>query len=147
MDYIIICGGNMDDILQKAFKELKMYVSNVWKDNASADFIWSNYFKCKDKNHYTEITLTPCLNFDIKTCESKIRCIYFTHYIYNSQEIKFIFSYNYLDIKADEHIIIKDFANIHKDWLKLCEIKDETLYNKQYTAFIKKYQIENDFSE
>lgn len=137
----------MDDILQKAFKEFRIYVSHVWQDNASADFILSNYFKCTDKKHYTEITLTPGWNFDIKTWESKIKCIYNTHYFDNSQEIKFIFSYDYLDIKADKYIMIKDFVNVHKDWLKLCEIEDETLYHKQYTVFVKKYNIENDFSE
>lgn len=137
----------MDGILEKAFKELTTYVSNVWKDNASADFVWSNYFKCTDKNHYVEITLTPSWYFEFKTCESKIRCIYNTHCFDNSQEIKFIFSYDYLDIKADKYIMIKDFVNVHKDWLKLCEIKDETLYHKQYTVFVKKYNIENDFSE
>lgn len=136
-----------DDILQKAYKELKEYVSTVWKDNLSADYAWSNYFKCTDKNHYTEITLTPGWNFDMNTWESKVRCIYNTHCFDNSQEIKFIFSYDYLDIKADKHIMIKDFVNVHKDWLKLCEITDETLYNKQYTVFVKKYNIENDFSE
>lgn len=138
----------MDDILLKAVKELKTYVSNVWKDNISAIFVWSNnYFKRLDKNHYTEITLTLGWYFDIKTSESKIRCIYNPHGFDNSQEIKFIFSYDYLDVKADKHIMIKDFVNVHKDWLKLCEITDETLYNKQYTAFVKKYIIENDFSE
>lgn len=137
----------MDDILQEAYEELKTYVSNLWKDNIPADFVWANYFKCTDKNHYTEITLIPGWNFDIKTWESKIRCIYNTHGFDNSQEIKFIFSYDYLDIKADKHIMLKDFVNVHKDWLKLCEITDKTLYNKQYTAFVKKYIIENDFSE
>lgn len=92
----------MDYILQEAFKELNQYVSNVWKDNLP-DFVWLNYFKCTDKNHYTEITLTPVWNFDIKTWESKIRCIYNTHCFDNSQEIKFIFSYDYLDIKADNN--------------------------------------------
>lgn len=43
--------------------------------------------------------------------------------------------------------MIKDFVNVHEDWLKLCEIKDDTLYHKQYTVFVKKYNIENDFSE
>lgn len=132
----------MDDRLSISSRELYAYARGSWKD--SSEYI-TECFKSLDISHSASITLAPSWCYDINNCYSMLKCTYILHTGLLSLTVyKFTFCYD-IDSVKKENKIVKDFLEIDKEWKKLCNIKDDILYKKYLTMFIKKYQIENDF--
>ena len=133
----------MDDMLSISSRELYAYARGLWKD--SSEYM-AKYFKSLDISHSASITLAPCWCYDINNSYSLLKCTYILHVGLLSLSVyKFTFCYDINSVKK-ENKIVKDFLEINKEWNKLCDIKDDILYKKYLKRFIKKYQIENDFS-
>lgn len=141
---IIVCGGNMDNILSISRRELYAYARSLWGYSYSPEYE-TKYIKSLDISHSTSIILAPSWHYDIKLGYSKLKCTYMLHAGLMSLTVyKFTFCYDINSVKK-ENKIVKDFLEIDKEWKKLCNIKDDILYKKYLTRFIKKFQIENDF--
>lgn len=138
----------MDDRLSISSRELYAYARGLWKDYPASPIStehWTNFFKSIDIYHSNSITMTPCWRFDIDTGYPEFKCTYiFYDSLMSCTEYKFTFYYDINSVK-NENKMVKDFLEINKEWNKLRDIKDDILYKKYLTMFIKKYQIENDF--
>lgn len=102
-----------------------------------------------------KLTVCPTFGYEISTFEVKFTVIYDLIYSPNiSIPIQFSsigpkrkrFTKSYIENYTDTNEILKDFIEIHKEWMDIKTEKNKELKQKKIESFIKIHEIEEDFT-
>lgn len=116
--------------------------------------IYEDYDKDSD-NYYIKFSVCPSFGYEISTFEVKFSVMYDLIYSPNmSIPVQFSsigpmrknFTKSYIENYTDTNEILKDFIEIHKEWLDIKNEKNKQLKQKKMESFIKLHEIEADFN-
>jgi hypothetical protein len=110
----------------------------------------------RDLDSYSiKFSVSPSFGYEISTFEVKFSVMYDIIYSPNfSIPIPFSsigpmrkrFTKSYIENYTDTNEILKDFLDIHKDWMDIKTEKNKELKKKKMENFIKIHEIEEDFT-
>lgn len=116
--------------------------------------IYEDYDSDSD-NYYIKFYVCPTFGYEISTFEVKFTVMYDLIYSPNmSIPIQFSsigpkrkrFTKSYIENYTDTNEILKDFIEIHKEWMDIKTEKNKELKQKKIESFIKIHEIEEDFT-
>ena len=116
--------------------------------------IYEDYDNDSD-NYYMKFSVCPSFGYEISTFEVKFTVIYDLIYSPNmSIPIQFSsigpkrkrFTKSYIENNTDTNEILKDFIEIHKEWMNIKTEKNKELKQKKIESFIKIHEIDEDFT-
>lgn len=116
--------------------------------------IYEDYDKDSD-NYSIKFSVCPSFGYEISTFEVKFSVMYDLIYSPNmSIPVQFSsigpmrksFTKSYIENYTDTNEILKDFIEIHKEWLDIKTEKNRELKQKKMESFIKLHEIEADFN-
>lgn len=102
-----------------------------------------------------KFSVCPTFGYEISTFEVKFSVMYDLIYSPNfSIPIQFSsngpmrkrFTKSYIENYTDTNEILKDFIDIHKEWMDIKTEKNKELKQKKMESFIKLHEIEEDFT-
>lgn len=102
-----------------------------------------------------KFSVCPSFGYEISTFEVKFSVMYDLIYSPNfSIPIQFSsigpmrkrFTKSYIENYTDTNEILKDFLDIHKEWMDIKTEKNKELKQKKMESFIKLHEIEEDFT-
>lgn len=102
-----------------------------------------------------KFSVCPSFGYEISTFEVKFSVMYDLVYSPNmSIPIQFSsigpmrkrFTKSYIENYTDTNEILKDFLDIHKEWMDIKTEKNKELKQKKMESFIKLHEIEEDFT-
>ena len=105
--------------------------------------------------YFLKLSVCPTFGYEISTFEVKFTVMYDLIYSPNmSIPIQFSsigpkrkrFIKSYIENYTDTNEILKDFIEIHKEWLDIKNEKNRELKQKKLESFIKIHEIETDFN-
>lgn len=140
---------------KKKVDQFKIVLSS--KMNKREDYfnpIYEDYDKDSDC-YGIKFSVCPTFGYEISTFEVKFSVMYDLIYSPNmSIPIQFSsigpmrkrFIKSYIENYTDTNEILKDFIEIHKEWLDIKNEKNKQLKQKKMESFIKLHEIEADFN-
>lgn len=105
-------------------------------------------------NHAIKFSVMPAFGYEVTTFEVKFSVMYDITYSLNMIPIQFSsigpmrkrFTKSYIENYTDTNEILKDFLEIHKEWMDIKTEKNRELKQKKLDSFIKIHEIEADFN-